>query len=74
MSGKTPQPLISDLKATTLRKMTTSAGEDTEQVLLSKLRVKETLASLKTINRKILEANGIKERADDFVYLTIRME
>jgi hypothetical protein len=36
--------------------------------------VKETLASLKTINRRILEANGIKEMADDFIYLTIRME
>ena len=56
---------------TTLRKLTTSS-EDVRS--LDKQRVKQTLFSLRDINRKILAANGIEEQVDDYIYLTIRME
>lgn len=38
------------------------------------MKIKKVVKSLQKINRKILEANGMTERHDDFIYLTIRME
>jgi hypothetical protein len=40
---------------------------------LEKQLVKDTLMSLRNVNRKMLEANGIKEVVDDYVYLSIKM-
>jgi hypothetical protein len=40
---------------------------------MDKNLVRDTLSSLKDANRKILEANGIAECVDDYVYLSIRL-
>lgn len=44
------------------------------KMVLNKTTVRDTLVSLRDINRKILAANDIKERVDDFIYLSIKME
>jgi len=41
---------------------------------VDKMRVKEVFQSVRHVNREILLKNKITEEADDFVYLTIRME
>lgn len=41
---------------------------------LDKTRVKDVYMSLRNANREVLEANNIKDKIDDFVYLTLNMK
>ena len=41
---------------------------------LDKTRVKDVYMSLRHANREVLEANNIKEKIDDFIFLTINMK
>lgn len=45
----------------------------TDKIALDKHRVKEVIVSLKDANQKLLAQNGITEKADDFIYLTLVM-
>jgi hypothetical protein len=46
---------------------------ESKKIALDKHRVKEVILSLKDANRKLLAQNGITEKADDFIYLTMVM-
>jgi hypothetical protein len=40
---------------------------------VDKQKIKQTVASLRNMNQKILAKNGIKEQVDDFIYLHVTM-
>ena len=40
---------------------------------IDRQKIKQTVASLRNINQKILAKNGIKEEVDDFIYLHVTM-